>query len=61
MTPTDPLDAYIDAVSAALDLPIEAAWRDAVRANLKVTLAMGRHVEAFELPDSAEPAPVFSA
>ncbi len=58
---TDPLDAYIDAVSAALDLPIENAWRDAVRANLKVTLAMGRRVDDFKLPDSAEPAPVFSA
>ena len=61
MTQPDPLDAYIDAVSAALDLPIEPAWRDAVRANLKVTLAMGRRVEDFKLPDSAEPAPVFCA
>lgn len=61
MTPTDPLDAYIDAVSAALDLPNEPAWREAVRANLKVTLAMGRRVEEFKLPDSAEPASVFAA
>lgn len=58
---TDPLDAYIDAVSAALDLPIDAAWRDAVRANLTVTLTMARRVEAFALPDELEPAPVFAA
>ena len=61
MTQPDPLDAYIDAVSAALDLPVEAAWRGAVRANLEVTLAMGRRVEEFKLQDSAEPAAVFSA
>lgn len=58
---TDPLDAYIDAVSAALNLPIDDAWREAVRANLKVTLTMARRVEEFALPDALEPAPVFSA
>ena len=35
---TDPLDDYIDAVGTALALPIEAAWKPAVRANLAVTL-----------------------
>ena len=61
MTSPDPLDAYIDAVSAALDLPIEEVWRDAVRANLKVTLMMARRVEEFALPDTAEPAPIYMA
>jgi len=30
----DPLDDYIDAVSKALGLQVEEAWRPAVRANL---------------------------
>ena len=32
----DHLDVYIDAVSKALALPVEEAWRPAVRANLEV-------------------------
>ena len=31
----DLLDEYIDAVSKALALPLEDAWRPAVRANLE--------------------------
>jgi hypothetical protein len=58
---SDQLDAYIDAVAPALGLRIDAAWREAVRANLKVTLMMGQRVDEFKLPDAAEPAPVFSA
>jgi hypothetical protein len=38
----EPLDAYIDAVAAALALPIEESWKPAVRANLAVTLKMAR-------------------
>jgi len=37
----DPLDAYIDAVSKALALPVEEAWKPAVRANLEVSLRLG--------------------
>ena len=57
----DPLDDYIDAVSAALALPIEEAWRPAVRANLEVSLRLARLVDEFALPDATEPAPVFTA
>jgi hypothetical protein len=57
----DPLDDYIDAVASALALPIEEAWRQAIRANLNVSLRMGRMVDEFALPDETEPASVFTA
>jgi hypothetical protein len=57
----DPLDDYIDAVARTLALPIEDAWRPAVRANLDVSLRMGRMVDEFGLPDETEPASVFTA
>jgi hypothetical protein len=57
----DPLDDYIDAVSKALNLPVEEAWKPAVRANLEVSLRLGRLVDEFALPDQTEPASVFAA
>lgn len=47
----EPLDDYIDAVSKALALPVEDAWRPAVRANLEVSLRLGRLVDEFALPE----------
>jgi hypothetical protein len=58
---SDPLDDYIDAVSKALALPIDAAWKPAVRANLEVSLRLARLVDEFPLSDEAEPASVFAA
>ena len=55
------LDDYIDAVAAALALPVEDAWRPAIRANLEVSLRLARLVDEFPLPDETEPAPVFTA
>jgi hypothetical protein len=57
----DPLDNYIDAVGRALGLPIEDAWRPAVRANLEVSLRLARLVDEFPLPDEIEPASVYTA
>ena len=57
----DPLDNYIDAVGKALALPIEDAWRPAVKANLEVSLRLARLVDEFPLPDETEPASVFAA
>jgi hypothetical protein len=56
----EPLDDYIDAVAKALALPVEEAWRPAIRANLEVSLRLGRLVDEFALPDETEPAPVFA-
>jgi Protein of unknown function (DUF4089) len=57
----DLLDDYIDAVSKALALPLDDAWKPAVRANLEVSLKLARLVDEFALPDEAEPASVFAA
>jgi hypothetical protein len=58
---SDPLDDLIDAAVRALDLPVEPAWKAAVKSNLDVTLHHGQFVAEFKLPDEAEPAPVFVA
>jgi hypothetical protein len=57
----DPLDSYIDAVGQALALPIDEAWKPAVRANLEVSLKLARLVDEFPLTDETEPASVFAA
>jgi hypothetical protein len=60
MTEAD-LDAFIDASSVVLGLTIAPEWRAAVRTNLAITFRLAAVVEEFELPDEAEPAPVFMA
>ena len=57
----DPLYDYIDAGSKALALPIDDAWKPAVKANLEVSLKLARLVDEFALPDEAEPASVYTA
>ena len=59
--PADHLDSYIDAVATALALPVEEAWRPAIRANLEVSLRLARLVDEFPLPDEAEPASIYCA
>jgi hypothetical protein len=58
---SDPLDAYIDSAAALLALPLKPEWKGAVRANLEVTLKLAALVGEKELPDDAEPAPVYQA
>jgi Protein of unknown function (DUF4089) len=55
------LEAFMDASAVVLGLTIEPEWRAAVRASLLVTFRLGQLVRDFELPDEAEPAPVFTA
>jgi len=57
----DPLDDYIDAVSKALAMPVEDAWKPAVKADLEVSLRLARLVDEFTLSDETEPASVFAA
>ena len=59
--PSHPLDAYIEAAAAALAIPVEPEWREEIRANLEVTFKLAALVAEKELPDDAEPAPVFKA
>jgi len=55
------LDAYIDAAAAALNIPVKPEWKGEIRANLEVTFKLAALVAEKELPDDAEPAPVFQA
>jgi hypothetical protein len=55
------LDAYMDVAAAVAGITIAPEWRDAVRANLAVTFRLAATVDAFKLPDEAEPASVFTA
>jgi hypothetical protein len=57
----DDLDAFAAAGTRLLGLPVAPEWRVGIRANLRVSLALGALVGVFDLPDEAEPAPVFSA
>jgi hypothetical protein len=55
------LDAFIAASARVLTLPVDLSWYPAVRANLEVTFRLAAVVADFELPDDAEPAPIFLA
>ena len=57
----DFIEALADASAQALGLTIDPAWRDGVKFNLRLVLDHAARVEAFSLPDEAEPAPVFHA
>jgi hypothetical protein len=61
MTTSDALDDFIEAAVRALGLPLEPGWKPSVKANLDVTLKHAALVAEFELPDDAEPAPIFKA
>jgi Protein of unknown function (DUF4089) len=55
------LEAFIEAGTKLLDLPLDPAWMPAIRANLRVCLGHAASVSAFALPDEAEPAAIFRA
>jgi hypothetical protein len=55
------LDDLVTAAADALALPIDPAWRPAVRTHLEITLKHADLVEELDLPDDAEPATVFRA
>jgi hypothetical protein len=57
----DELDQFIAVSARVLALPIEPMWYPTIRSNLEVTLRLAAVVAEFELPDGAEPAPVFRA
>ena len=59
--PKNDLDTYIDAAAQALGIPVKPEWKPAIRANLDITFKLAALVAEKELPDDAEPAPVFKA
>ena len=56
----DHLDDYMNAAASAMALPLEDAWRPAVRANLEVSLRLAKLVDDFPLPDDVASAAVYS-
>jgi len=57
----DFVDGLMIAAAEGLGLTIDPAWRKGVKFNLRLVLDHAARVEAFALPDDAEPAPVFHA
>ncbi len=51
--------AYVDAAAALIELRLDPAHRPGVILNMQRIAEMAALVMAFELPDDAEPAPVF--
>ena len=54
------IGALVDAMARLLDIGLTPDSRPVVIANLRIARDMARMVEAFPLPDEAEPAPVFT-
>jgi hypothetical protein len=58
---SDSLDAFVDAGAQALKIDIDDAWKPAIRMNVQLVLQHAVKIDAFPLPDDAEPAPIFKA
>lgn len=54
-------DPDIDALAAALGIPLHPDFREGVAANLAISLRLASLVAAFPLDDAEELAPVFRA
>lgn len=51
----------IEALAAALGIPLRPEWHDAIRQNLAITLRLGALFAERPVPDELELAPVFRA
>jgi len=58
----DPVDleAYAEVMANALHLPPDAGDRAAILANLGIAFRFAERFLAFDLPEDAEPLPVFA-
>lgn len=61
MQPDAALDAYVEAALTVNAIPVAPEWLAQIRFNLVIGLRHARAVDAFALPDEAEPAAIFSA
>jgi hypothetical protein len=52
-------DTLIAALAPFLGLAVEPEYRDGVKAHLRAAKTIAADVLAFEMPDDAEPAPVY--
>ena len=51
----------IEALAAALGIPIRPEWHDGIRQNLAISLRLGALMAEAPLPDELDLAPVFRA
>jgi hypothetical protein len=57
----DDIDVIIAAGCRVFGIPVRDEWREAIRLHLLISLDHARHVGEFELPEDANPAPIFTA
>jgi len=55
------LGAFIDSGVKLLGIPLDPAWRDGVEANLAVIFRQAEAAMTVDIPDQADPAPMFRA
>ncbi len=55
------LDAWIDAATAALGIPMKPEYRPAVRMHMRISLGHAQTVLDTDIGDHLDPAPVFQA
>jgi hypothetical protein len=58
---SDPIDSFVNAAAQALRLELDEAWKPAIRMNLQLVFRHAELIDAFPLPEDAEPAPIFKA
>jgi Protein of unknown function (DUF4089) len=56
---SDPIDEYIEATLAMLSVRIQDPWKPSLKTSFSGLLAMAKFVDAYRLPDDAQPANVF--
>jgi len=54
-------DEFVTEAAQAMGIDIRPEWVAEVRRNLEMMVRMAETVLSFDLPDEAEPAPVFRA
>lgn len=52
---------YAAVLARPLGVTLEQGWKAAVSANLETIFKMAALLDAFELPDTIDPAPIFEA
>ena len=57
----DATDDFVAIAARVLAITIEPEWLPGVKGHLRVTLGHAATVAEFDLPEDAEPAPVFKA
>jgi hypothetical protein len=61
MSDSDDFDSWLDANAALVGIAVAPEWRDGVKLHLRITRDLAQLVLDFQLPDDADPAPVFRA